>query len=115
MHELALSQSIVRTALSASGVDARRVTAIGLQVGELAAVNVSSLEFCMELVLQEHEMSRAEVRIERVPAKARCQCGHVYAPTDMFSPCPNCAGFEREITRGKDVDIEYVEVEDEEG
>jgi hydrogenase nickel incorporation protein HypA/HybF len=113
VHELALSESIVRTALTASEADRRRVTAIGVRVGALSAVNVSSLEFCLRAVLERQGMGRAEARIEQVAARLRCACGFAYRAAQMFSPCPRCGGYEREVLEGKDVTVEYVEVEDE--
>ncbi len=115
MHELALSQDIVRTVLRAADVPRERITAIALVVGDLSSVNVSSLEFCLEITLQEHDMEGVEVRIEPVPAEARCACGAAYRPETMFAPCPECGGFDREIVGGKDVTIRHMEVEDEQG
>ena len=115
MHELALSQSIVRTALSASGAEKADITAIAVDVGALSAVVPSSLEFCLQLVLEQSGMQSTQVRITRVEARAMCECGLTFEPTDLFSPCPECGGFQREIERGKDVTIRYVEVEDGEG
>ncbi len=111
MHELSLSEGIVRTALAASGRE-RRVTAIAVQVGALSAVNLSSLEFCMRLVLDENGLEHAEVRLTPVPAVVECECGLRYEAKDMFSPCPECGSFFRDVIEGKDVTIEYVEVED---
>ncbi|MHC5035527.1 MAG: hydrogenase maturation nickel metallochaperone HypA/HybF [Planctomycetota bacterium] len=114
MHELTLSESIVRTAVAASGARNDRITAIAVRVGALSAVNLSSLEFCLRMVLDQHGMQRAETRVTWVPARLRCQCGACYETEQLFSPCPECGGFEREVVEGKDVTIEYVEVEDEE-
>lgn len=114
MHELVLSENIVRTALSASGVDKGSITAIVVQVGALSAVNVSTLEFCLRLALDEHRMPQTEVRLNAVPALVECECGLRYRSEDMFGPCPDCGSFVREIIEGKEVTIQYVEVEDEE-
>ncbi len=111
MHELSLSEGIVRTALAAGGTD-RRVTAIAVRVGGLSAVNLSSLEFCMRLVLDERGMGQTEVRLTAVPALVECECGLRYEARDMFSPCPECGSFLRNVVEGKDVTIEYIEVED---
>ena len=114
MHELSLSEEIVRTAISASRADKRRITAIGVRVGALSATNAASLEFCLRLVLDERGMTRTQARITPVPAQLACSCGHRYQAEDMFAPCPVCGGYVREVTEGKDVTVEYVEVEDEE-
>jgi hydrogenase nickel incorporation protein HypA/HybF len=115
MHELSLSEEIVRAAISASHADKSRITAIGVRVGALSAANVSSLEFCLRLVLDQYDMQRTEARVTPVPARVECACGQRYQTDDIFAACPACGGYMREVTEGKDVTIEYVEVEDEEG
>ncbi len=115
MHELVLSENIVRTALSASGAAKARITAIAVRVGALSAVNVSSLEFCMRIALEQRGMKHNEPRITWVPARLECACGLSYETDEIWAPCPGCGGYERDVLDGKDVTIEYVEVEDEEG
>ncbi|MFO8007075.1 MAG: hydrogenase maturation nickel metallochaperone HypA [Candidatus Brocadiia bacterium] len=115
MHELSLSQGIVSTVLAADGVEPERLTAVTIEVGALSAVNVSSLEFCMRLALDERGMEQTSVEIRRVPARLRCRCGRTYETEDMFAACPECGGFEREVIEGMDVNIPYVEVQDEQG
>lgn len=113
MHELALSQSIVDCVLRECEVEKERIRGIGLRIGTLSGVNLSSLEFCMRTVLDQHGMNGAEARIEEAPAVVKCACGRRYRPADMFQPCPECGEFEREIVEGTDLTIEYIEVEDE--
>ncbi len=113
MHEFALSESIVRTVLDACGNAPERVRKIGLEVGALAAVNVSSLEFCMQVVCEQSGMGDATVEIVEVPARVECACGAAYEPEDMFTPCPDCGGFSRTVVAGNDLTVQYVEVDDE--
>ena len=113
MHELALSDSIVRTVLDACGTGPEHVRKIGLEVGALSAVNVSSLEFCMQVVLEQSGMKQVAVEIREVRARVECACGRAYEPADMFTPCPDCDGFDRRIVAGNDLTVEYVEVDDE--
>ena len=113
MHELILSENIVRTALSA-GSGRGRITAIAVQVGALSGASVSALEFCLQVALQERGMEGAELRIRNVPAELECECGNRYVAEQMFSPCPECGGFMRQIIAGKDVTVEYIEVDDDE-
>ncbi len=115
MHELGLSQGIVRTVLAADGVEPQRLAAVTVEVGALSAVNVYSMEFCMRLALDERGMEHTRVEIRKVPARLRCRCGRTYETEDMFAACPECGGFERDVIAGLDVNIPYVEVEDEQG
>jgi hydrogenase nickel incorporation protein HypA/HybF len=113
MHELALSQQIVRAALEAGGAEPGQVTAVCVRVGALSGVNVETLRFCLRATCDERGLSRADLRLEPVAALLRCECGAEYEADDVFIACPACGGFVREIAAGMDVSLEYVEVEDE--
>ena len=115
MHELALSQTIVDSVLEACPGGAASVRAIAVRVGTLSAVNADSLEFCLGLVLQERGLAAARAEVTWVPARIRCACGQSYETDDMLEGCPKCGGYRREVLDGKDVTVQYVEVEDEEG
>jgi hydrogenase nickel incorporation protein HypA/HybF len=113
MHELALSESIVRTVLDAVDAAPGRVRKIALEVGALSAVSISSLEFCMRVVLEQNGMERVTVEITETAARVECACGRSYEPEDMFTPCPDCGGFNRRVVAGNDLTVQYVEVDDE--
>ena len=114
MHESALSESVISTALDACKGGEGRITAIGVGVGTLSAANVDSLRFWMELMLKNKGMENTEVDIISVPARAECECGNVYEAQDMVSACPRCGSFTREVISGMDVTVRWIEVEDEE-
>ena len=112
MHELALSEQIVQTALRACGERSAGMTAIAVQVGALSSVSPPALEFCLRTVLDSHGLQQTQARISYVPARVRCRCGHEYQTEDMFAPCPQCGDYQREILEGRDIIIQHVEVED---
>jgi hydrogenase nickel incorporation protein HypA/HybF len=112
MHELSISESIVRTALETPGASRANLRALTVKVGALSSVSTANLAYCMDLVLEQKGMRSVEVRIEEVPALARCRCGHEYTAESIFLGCPRCGGFDREITGGRDVSLESIEVED---
>jgi hydrogenase nickel incorporation protein HypA/HybF len=112
MHELALSEQIVQSALRACGEPSSRMTAVAVEVGALSSVSPSALEFCLRTVLDSYGLQRAEAQISFVPARVRCRCGHEYETEDMFAPCPRCGEFMREIIEGDDVVVLHIEVED---
>ncbi|NLW50206.1 MAG: hydrogenase maturation nickel metallochaperone HypA [Candidatus Brocadiaceae bacterium] len=112
MHELALSEDIVREAVHACGERASKMTALAVQVGALSSASPSALEFCLRAVLDEHGLTQTRACVACVPALVRCVCGHRYQAEDMFAPCPRCGQYTRDILQGRDVVIQYVEVED---
>jgi Zn finger protein HypA/HybF involved in hydrogenase expression len=112
---MALSEEVIATALRAVDQDAGRMRAICVHVGALSAVNMRSFEFCMGACLTEMGMADVRVELTWVPARFECRCGLSYEAEDMFSPCPECGGFMRTVTGGRDVFIDHLEVEDAEG
>jgi hydrogenase nickel incorporation protein HypA/HybF len=113
MHELALSQSIVASVLRAVEADPGRISRIAVSVGALSAANPSSLEFCLRLILDDRGMEHTAVDVNWQSAEVECACGRRYETDDMFAGCPECGGFDRQITAGQEVTVDYVEIEDE--
>ena len=112
MHELSISESILRTALETPGACKTNLCALTVKVGVLSSVSTANLAYCMDLVLEQRGIKGVQVRIEEVPAQARCRCGHEYSAESIFVGCPLCSGFDREIVAGRDVSLESIEVED---
>ena len=112
MHELGISESILRTALETPGACESNLRAMRVKVGALSSVSTANLAFCMDLVLEQRGIKGVEVHIEEVQPLARCPCGLEYHPESLFVGCPRCGGFEREIVEGRDVTQESLEVED---
>lgn len=115
MHEMALSQSILKTAVDAADGKSERISRIAIEVGALSATNVESLSFWLDETLKSMDMEDTEVELDRPPAHCRCECGNEYETSDMFTGCPECGGFTRDILTGMDVTVKWVEVEDDEG
>lgn len=112
MHELGVSESILRTALGTPGACETNLRALTVKVGVLSSVSTANLAFCMDIVLEQRGIKGVQVRIEEVPALARCRCGHEYSAESLFVGCPACSGFDREIVEGRDVTLQSIEVED---
>ena len=112
MHEMSLSQEIVRTAVDAAEDRDGRITEICVSVGALSATNVESLSFWMEETLRSRDMEETEVELEQPAARVKCECGEEYEAEDMFAGCPECGSYTREVLSGKDVTVKWVEVED---
>jgi hydrogenase nickel incorporation protein HypA/HybF len=68
MHEMSIALEVCRIAEDQVGsAAAGRVVAVGLDVGEDAGVEVSSLEFCLESLLSTPPFRGAQPRITRLP------------------------------------------------
>ena len=69
MHEMSIALEVCRVAEEQAGAAGGRsagVVAVGLEVGDDAGVEVSSLEFCLESLLGQPPFGRAKPVIVRV-------------------------------------------------
>jgi Zn finger protein HypA/HybF involved in hydrogenase expression len=68
MHEMSLALEICRIAEDQAGPGAaERVVSVGVEVGDDAGVEVSSLAFCLEALLTQPPFVRAKPVIDRRP------------------------------------------------
>jgi hydrogenase nickel incorporation protein HypA/HybF len=111
MHELAIAESIVRIASNHAGE--RRVTKVELRVGALRQVVPSALEFSFELVAQGTPVEGAELEIEEVPVRGRCEdCGAESQIEGFPLRCERCGGLDLEVIAGEELSVESLELEE---
>ena len=111
MHELAIAESIVRIAdAHAAG---RRVTKVELRVGHLRQVVPSALSFGFELVANGTAVEGAELVMHAVAPAGRCRtCGEEGDLPALPLTCGRCASFDVEVTRGEELLVESLELEE---
>ena len=112
MHELSLAQAIWRQVL---GEMARRpecrLAALRIVVGAFSGADPESLEFALRLVVEESAWPAAEVRIRTEPVALQCRaCGRDYETGTLDLACPGCGGFDCDVTGGRDLRLESLEV-----
>ena len=95
MHELSLAEGVrVIIDEAAAAQSFRRVHAIILEIGELAAVETESLQFCLEFVLRGTIADGATIQMETVAGSGHCPgCGRTVAICERYAPCPECGSF----------------------
>ena len=110
MHELAIAEGIVRIAAEHAGD--RRVTKVELKVGHLRQVVPSALAFGFELVARGTVVEGAELQIDEVPARVRCERCHAQAELPGFPLCcPVCGSLDVAVTEGEELHVEALEVD----
>jgi hydrogenase nickel incorporation protein HypA/HybF len=107
MHELALSESIVDlVANRARQEHIARVSRVVVEIGVAAPVELQALVFCFSVAAADTVAAGAELVVDRIGLQARCEdCGGQYAPETLFSPCPACGGFAREVLAGREMRV----------
>jgi hydrogenase nickel incorporation protein HypA/HybF len=110
VHELAIAEGIVRIAAGHAGD--RRVTKVELKVGYLRQVVPAALAFGFELVAQGTPVEGAELEIEEVPARVRCERCGAEGELDGFPLCcPSCGSLDVAVTAGEELHVEALEVD----
>ncbi|MEU9378014.1 hydrogenase maturation nickel metallochaperone HypA [Streptomyces sp. NPDC048255] len=116
MHEMSIAMAVVgqvEEAARAGGAGA--VSAVRLQVGELAGVVPDALAFCFELACAGTVLEGAALTTESVPARARCGTCTAEWPVGMPPElcCPGC-GRATDVTllSGRELQILSVRWED---
>ncbi|MCX7673087.1 MAG: hydrogenase maturation nickel metallochaperone HypA [Thiobacillaceae bacterium] len=113
MHELSLAEEILRTIEQAvHGQGCSRVREVGLEIGQLAAVDVDALTFCLESVFKGSVAEGARVRIDRVPGEGWClQCGRPVPIDSLYAQCPRCGSPQVQATGGRELRVKDLWVE----
>ena len=115
MHELSIAQSIMQIVLSeAEKAKARRVTKVTLKIGDLAGVVPDSISFCFELLSRSTIAENAALTIEKVPVRGHCpQCEKEFVIEENLYFCSTCGNTKIELTSGRELLVERLEIENE--
>jgi hydrogenase nickel incorporation protein HypA/HybF len=112
MHELPITEGILKIAADAAG--GRQITAIHLIVGELSSIVDDSVQFYFDMLSKGTLAEGAVLDFQRRPATIMCgDCGRaseVRAP--LPSVCPYCGGTKLQVTGGRELRVESIEVND---
>ena len=114
MHEMGIANSV----LDAVRAEAARYpgaypSRVGLRIGELAAVDPSSLEFCFAALTRETDLESLHLDIEFCPRRHRClDCGAEFGVKDYDFACPHCGSLRSECFSGAELELAYLEVEE---
>ncbi len=133
MHEWALAESVIKTAVEHAGAQKlRKLTEAGVVFGELQAIDGEIFDFALEqLRAQFPAAARCRFKIIKEPAAFRCKaCSHEFPLKGLrktkdesefihfvpemahtFLKCPACGSPDFEIAAGRGVHISYIKGE----
>jgi hydrogenase nickel incorporation protein HypA/HybF len=113
MHELAITQSLLKIALEKAGeAGAASIKAIDLRVGRLSGYVPEAVQANFEILSPGTKAEGARLRMEWVPVACRCRdCGREYRAEIDDLRCPDCRTPHFQITGGREMYIESMEVE----
>lgn len=110
MHEMAIAGCVLEGAVRHA--EGRRVTHVQLKVGHLRQVVPSALQFAWQLVTRDTLAEGSSLALEQIAVVGRCRACDAESPQDGFPfRCGRCAGLELEVIRGRELLIDWLEVE----
>ena len=112
MHEMALVESvreIVDETARAHG--ASHITAVRLEVGVLAQVEVSALRFAFDVVMRGSAAAAARLDIVETPGSAWCMvCCRPVNITRRGDACPHCEHHQLQVSGGDRLRVLDIEI-----
>ena len=113
MHELSIASAVLNTALKHAGD--RRVSTVNVRAGRLRQVVPESLRFYFQIVARDTACEGAELELVEIEARLRCrECRQGWSPTIPAFRCPRCGSAQVEIEAGEELEVDYIEVEEQE-
>lgn len=116
MHELSIAQALVEQVEKVVLAErAQRASRVMIAVGAVSGADPEALRGAFPLVAEGTAAEEAELVIEVVPARVRCQaCGSESVAENYFVGCAVCGSRDVELISGRELHIQSIEVEVEE-
>lgn len=114
MHEMGIANSILEAVQAeAARYPGSSLRKVGLRIGELAALDPGALQFCFEALTRETDLELLQLEIQICPRRHRClSCGAEFDVKAYDSECPRCGSMQSECIGGEELELAYVEVEE---
>lgn len=114
MHEMSLAMSALEIVnREMERYPGRPLSAVELQVGEMAGIELQCFETAMNAVIAGSQHAGARVEIDLIEAEAACMdCGAHFHPEGYFPECPECGSALCGITRGREFRIVALRLKD---
>lgn len=115
MHELSIASAILeKVANEAERHPGARFTKVGVRVGEVSGVDPDALSFGFECLVKDSVFEPLTLEIEFCPRVQRCPaCAYDFPSPDSMTACPRCGHTQTTCIGGEELDIAFIEVEDE--
>ncbi|MBU0762659.1 MAG: hydrogenase maturation nickel metallochaperone HypA [Candidatus Altiarchaeota archaeon] len=111
MHELAVTQAIVKKTLNIWGEREGHIDAVSVEVGALTTYKKAPILLYYNILKKKHRLLvKSRLHIKVIPAEIIClKCGAKKKANDPFEAfCKNCETSKVDILKGKDIVITEV-------
>jgi len=112
MHEMSLAEGVLQLIEDAARKDHfAKVTTVWLEIGQLSGVEPEAMVFCFDAVTRDSVAQGARLEIITLPGTAWCMaCAETVPMTEVFGECPQCGGYQLQVTGGTEMRVKELEV-----
>lgn len=113
MHEMSLAEGVLQLIEDAAQREGfSRVSAVWLEIGQLAGVETEAMKFCFDVVVRDSIADGAQLEIIATPGTGWCmRCAAEVPMSEALAPCPLCGDFPLRVTGGTAMRVKELEVE----
>jgi hydrogenase nickel incorporation protein HypA/HybF len=113
MHEMSLAEGVLQVIEEAAIKDQfKKVTTVWLEIGQLSGVDSQAMTFCFDAVTRASVADGARLEIISLAGQGWCMaCAKTVPMKDVFGECPDCGGFQLQVTGGTEMRIKELEVQ----
>ncbi|MCF6183874.1 MAG: hydrogenase maturation nickel metallochaperone HypA [Bacteroidales bacterium] len=96
----------------AKKVLAERISELELDIGTVSGIELDALNFAFESVKYKTMLKNAEIKINIIQAKSKCEdCSFEYKTDNVYNLCPKCNSYRTHIIQGKEMKVKSVTVD----
>ncbi len=112
MHEMSLTESMIEiVADTAKAQGFSQVKIVWLEIGALSHAEPEAMRFCFDAVSRGTVVEGAKLEIVAIPGTAWCMaCSKPVSIAERYDPCPQCGGYQLQVTGGDDLRVKELEV-----
>lgn len=113
MHEFGIAEDLLAALVAkAREINAPRITAVKLEVGELSGIEIDALTFAFAAVSEGTLADKAELKIEKIPVRCYCSACELQfegGPADYV--CPHCHQTSPDLRSGRELRLISMEID----
>lgn len=113
MHEMSIVSGILQIVEEqARAADARVINSIELEIGQLAGIELDSLNFCFEAARRDTLAESAELVIRDIPGRGHCPECQKDVPVDFhLAVCRECGQALVDVFQGRELRVKSINVD----
>lgn len=113
MHEMSIVAGILNIVEEqARAAEAKVINSIELEIGQLAGIEIDSLEFCFETARKGTMAENAELVIQDIPGRGHCPDCEKDVDVDFhMAVCPLCGQALLDVFQGRELRVKSINVD----